>query len=269
MESRVLPPSPVQRWRDRRDTYRPAGEVIDPTAYDVAPIAEDRVARAFITRHHYSGTFPAARERVGLYQRGELVGVAVFSHPVNDRTLTSVFPGRATDSVELGRFVLLDGVPGNGETWFLARAFEYLRAEGYRGVVSFADPIARTRADGVPVFPGHVGTIYQAFNGRFLGRGAPATLRLLPDATVLSGRALAKLRAGDRGWRYVAELLERHGATPAPLDPAARRVWGDEWLAQLTRPMRHPGNFKYAWALARGEHRRLASVGAYPKRLAA
>ena len=56
-----------------------------------------------------------------------LQGVAVFSHPCNDRVLTSVFPGRATDSVELGRFVLLDEVPGNGETWMLFHAWRPAR----------------------------------------------------------------------------------------------------------------------------------------------
>jgi hypothetical protein len=262
----------VQRWRERRDSYRPAGEVIDTSAYAVAPIAgdsSDNIARAFVLRHHYLGSYPSARRRFGLYRAGELVGVAVFSHPSNNRTLTNVFPGEATDSIELGRFVLLDGVPGNGETWFLARAFEHLRAEGFRGVVSFSDPFPRTTADGRVVHPGHVGTIYQAFNGRFLGRAKADTLRLFADGVSLNGRALAKLRAGVRGRNYVAELLESHGATARPDDPAELVAWCEAWLPKLTRPMRHPGNFKYAWALDRREHKRLASVAPYPKLLAA
>ena len=40
-------------------------------------------------------------------------------------------------TVELGRFVLLDSVAGNGETWFLARSFEILRKHAIVGVVSF------------------------------------------------------------------------------------------------------------------------------------
>src|ERR671937_3248818 len=77
--------------------------------------------------HHYAGSYPAARWRFGLFRRSVLQGVAVFSHPCHDRVLTAVFPGRATDSVELGRFILLDGVPGNGESWFLGRCFAHLR----------------------------------------------------------------------------------------------------------------------------------------------
>lgn len=241
----------TQRWIHRTHRFRPAGERIDPSRYDVAAIASDATARDFVVTHHYAASYPAARERIGLFEAGELVGVAVFSHPVNDRTLTAVFPGDARDSVELGRFVLLDRVPGNGETWFLARAFEILRRDGYRGVVSFSDPVPRACLDGRTIFAGHIGTIYQAHNAVYLGRGTARRLRLLPDGTVFSDRAAQKVRTGERGWRYAAGLLERHGAPAAPEEPEARRTWLATWTADLTRPLRHPGNHKYAWALQR------------------
>jgi hypothetical protein len=113
-----------QRWRGRRDLYKPPEEPIPTREYEIAEIPGDREAKAFVQTHHYAATYPAARFRYGLYHHGDLVGVAVFSHPSNDLVLTSVFPGDLLDSVELGRFVLLDSVPGNGETWFLARTFE-------------------------------------------------------------------------------------------------------------------------------------------------
>lgn len=237
-----------QRWDERRSRFRPAGEVIQTSEYDVALIEDDSTAKAFIQTHHYSGTYPAARHRVGLYRRGALAGVAVFSHPCSDKVLTSVFP-EARTSVELGRFVLLDEVPGNGETWFLARAFELLRAKGIRGVVSFSDPVQRHTEDGRKVFAGHIGTIYQAHNARYLGRGTARSLRLLPDARVMSARAIQKIRDGSRGWRYAAGQLEAFGASPAP--EQGRMDWLREWLPRLTRSMSHPGNHKYAWALDR------------------
>jgi hypothetical protein len=43
-----------QRWRAHRDSYRPAGEVIDPRAYEVAEISEDRTPKGFVLEHHYS-----------------------------------------------------------------------------------------------------------------------------------------------------------------------------------------------------------------------
>lgn len=255
-----------QRWGGGRASYRPPAEPIRTREYEVADLSGDKSARAFVEAHHYSGTYPAARFRFGLYRRGDLVGVAVFSHPCNDRTLTSVFPGDPRAAVELGRFVLLDEVPGNGETWFLARAFEGLRAAGIGGVVSFSDPMPRSASDGRLVFPGHIGTIYQAHNASYLGRSLPRTLRLLPDGNVLSERATQKMRAGERGRRYVAEALVRYGAeAPAPGEDLA--AWAARWVPRLTRPIRHHGNHKYAWSLRRRTAVRGGDL-AYPKGVA-
>lgn len=254
----------AQRWLFRRDSYRPAGETIRPSEYDVEPLPELR-AKDFVVTHHYSQTYPAARFRFGLYRRGELAGVAVFSHPCNERVL-SIFPGPARASVELGRFVLLDAVPGNGETWFLARCFEQLRAAGLTGVVSFSDPVPRSTLDGRTVFAGHLGTIYQAHNARYLGRGKARTLRLLPDGRVYSDRAISKVRALDRGWRYAAAQLEEAGAEPLSGDPAE---WLRRWLPRLTRQLRHPGNHRYAWILQPKLRRALPAGRQYPKQLEA
>ena len=70
-----------QRWCDGRASYRPPTEPIKTAEYEVAEISDDTTARQFITQHHYSHTYPAARFRAGLYRHGELAGVAVFSHP--------------------------------------------------------------------------------------------------------------------------------------------------------------------------------------------
>lgn len=257
-----------QRWRERLATYRRPEEQIATAQHEVAAIDSDRTARAFVEMHHYSGTYPAARFRFGLYERAELVGVAVFSHPVRNEVLTNVFPGLPVMSaVELGRFVLLDRVAGNGETWFLARCFELLRG-AIAGVVSFSDPEPRRTAAGLVIAPGHVGTIYQAANAHYLGRGRKRTLALLPDGTVLNDRAIAKIRAGDRGWRPAAAVLEAHGAPPiaADADQLERRRWVDVALAKLARPLKHPGNHRYAWIINRRHRRHLpASVAGYPK----
>jgi hypothetical protein len=159
-----------QRWNGGRSSYRKPDETIRVAQYDVATISDDSTARSFILEHHYAGTYPAARHRIGLYRRGELVGVAVFSHPCSDAVLTNVFPAPAQLSVELGRFVLLDSVPANGESWFIRRAFDILRNQGIIGVVSFSDPLARMTADGKIIHRGHVGIIYQACNAHYAGR---------------------------------------------------------------------------------------------------
>lgn len=258
-----------QRWRDRKATYRRPDEQIDATRFDVAPIPDDTTAKAFVTGHHYSGTYPAARFRFGLYERGVLVGVAVFSHPMNDKVL-KIFPGRANESVELGRFVLTDEVPGNGESWFLARCFELLTKTGVVGIISHSDPVPRTTPAKEVVFPGHVGFVYQATNGAYLGRSTGHYQKLLPDGTILSGRAISKIRAkaGNKppnvcqGWEYAVRQLQGYGASAPGGDLAA---WLTHWLAKLTRSQYHPGNYRYAWILPKRQRHHLPPRLKYPK----
>ncbi|MGE5609082.1 MAG: hypothetical protein ACM359_07495 [Bacillota bacterium] len=251
-----------QRWFGRRDSYRLPSEVISTRAYEVAPVPDDRTAKAFVCEHHYSATYPAARYRFGLYRGDALVGIAVFSHPCNDRVLTSVFPASPAESTELGRFVLLDSVPGNGETWFLGRCFELLKRVGIVGVVSYSDPEPRITTEGRVIFGGHVGTIYQAHNAAYLGRSTLRYLRLLPDGTVLSARAIQKVRGKEQGWRYAAERLVAFGAE----EPGSNlREWLSVWIPRLTRLWKHPGNHKYAWGLDRTMRQSLPASLPYPK----
>ncbi len=106
-------------------------------------------------------------------------------------------------------------------------------------MVSFSDPVPRWTAEGHLVKPGHVGTVYQALNSRFLGRSTPRTLRLLPDGTVLSERTLQKLRSGEPGTRAIRAAFAAWGAEmPATMDAEAVR----ELVARYTQPLRHPGN---------------------------
>lgn len=250
-----------QRWTEKRGSYRHAAEVIDTRQFSVEPIPGDSTAKAFILEHHYSGSYPTARYRFGLYEADVLVGVAVFSQPINDQSLACL-PGAPIENVELGRFVLTDAVPGNGETWFLARAFEHLRREGLNGVISSSDPIPRTRADGLQVFPGHIGTIYQAHNAVYLGKTKRRSLKLMPDGTVLSDRTIHKIRAQERGHKYAEAILEAAGASPLTGDPGE---WVNHWILRLTRNLSHSGNHKYAWVLNRKHRKYLPKTLPYPK----
>lgn len=250
-----------QRWRSRRDSYRPAGEPIRTASYEVAEIMTDTEARAFVEAHHYEGSYPAARFRVGLYRRGELVGVAVLSQPPSQAALEAALPFPGENRAELGRFVLLDDVPANGESWFLARVFELAARDGFAAIVAHSDPEPRRSAAGI-IFPGHLGVIYQATNARYVGRTARRTRRMLPDGAVLSDRLLSKLRAKERGWRAGVELLVAYGA-PAP--SGEWRPWLSSAVHAVTVPFRHGGNHRYLWALDRRLRRRLPEGVAYPK----
>jgi hypothetical protein len=262
-----------QRWRKGRDSYRPAGEVIDPADYEVRPLDTVADARAFVELHHYSHAWVADRFRYGMFHRrdGELVGVAVFSTPAHPNVIGNWFPSLPDWrlGVELGRFVLLDKVPGNGETWFLARCREYLRAAGITGIVLFADPVPRTRADGSTVFVGHVGTIYQASNAVLAGRGRGQTLRLFGDGTNFHRRNRGKILGLHAGWRGAVSELTRRGAFAwGDLEAgtrAERAAWLESAIAATTRPLRHPGNLRYLWGLSRRTRRQLPPTDRYPK----
>jgi len=242
-----------QRWTKGRVSYRPAGEPLVTSQFEIVQVREDARVKAFIEEHHYSSSFPAARFKFELWWRkpGEaqrMVGAAVFSHPSNDRVLTSVFPGAAVESVELGRLVQLDEVPGNSESYFVGHCLRELRKQGILGVVSFSDPVPRLDGDRV-VLPGHVGTIYCACNALYVGRATPRTLDLFHDGTVFSARTSQKIRAQERGWAHAAQLLVDRGADRPPTSGPAIVAWLSHWKAALTTKLRHGGNLKYLFPI--------------------
>lgn len=264
-----------QRWRAGRDAWARHAK-IDPARYNIEECAWGE-AKAFVVQHHYSGTVPAAILPVGIYYKptatswlldSRLVGVAVFSVPMTDSVITSRTGLPAREGAELGRFVLIDGdeAPWGLEVMALARAFaELRRAKPHiRAVVAYSDPVPRTTTQGT-IKPGHVGTIYQAHNAIYMGRGSRRTLRLLPDGRVLTDRTRQKLIRGEKGHEYASEQLaaqtglrRRQGET------------GESYLARVEasgaiRYIPHPGNHCYTWALtkdARASVARVAGVAA-------
>jgi hypothetical protein len=261
-----------QRWRGHAQSWRHTSEGgFDARRFDVEAIADDTTARRFVEAHHYSRSYPAARIRAGLYLAGELVGVAVFGVPMQAKVLTAPFPALApySESLELSRFVLLDQIPANAESWFLRRAFRLAAGEGVRGVVAFSDPVPRLLADGTVLSPGHVGTIYQASNGLHTAqRGTPRTLLLGPDGRAISARALQKIRAGERGHAYAELQLVGWGATPRAAGEDPTRWLRAALGAAGVRRVRHPGNYRYLFRIGPGRGRVTIglSPAPYPKR---
>lgn len=261
--------SSCQRWRDRRAAYRPAGELFDPSRAEVRPV-DELEAKAFVVRHHYAGSYPAARARAGLYvkrsafQAEQLAGVAVFSEPGNIATIPAYFEDLAPIAgVALGRLVLLDELEANAESWFIARAFRILRRElaGVAGVVSYSDPLERTTAAGDLVKPGHIGIVYQATNATYRGRSRAETLHVAPDGRVANRRSLSKIRNDERGAAGAYAQLRSMGAPErAPFESGADYV---KRALEAFRRVRHPGNHVYTWRLD-GRPQTCAKL-AYPK----
>lgn len=259
MEQLQLSFGTCQRWNGRRASYRPAGEPIDVSRHQVRPIAFPD-AKRFVIDHHYSGSMPAAQLQVGLYAKAsrfvaeELAGVLVFSVPVQEAAVPAWLDGISPRAgVEIGRLVLKDSVPANGETFMLGRAFRLLRDQmpGVEGVLSYCDPIQRTDACGNVVKRGHVGTIYKAHNARFAGTSSPRTLILGRDGRCVSQRALSKIRCSEQGADYAMRQLVDMGAPGRlPFEDGAdyvRRALSEGAF----RRVRHPGNFVFTWRLNR------------------
>ena len=245
----------TQRWKNRKPKFVPPSQTVITKHLEVAQISE-QTAKEFVVKHHYSASLPACRRRFGLFQKGELVGAAIFSHPVNNRTITRTFNcASANSGLELGRLILLDetsrgeSVAFNSESWFIARCRENLVQENsFAGFVAFSDDVKRTKANGEICFNGHLGIVYAAISAAFLGRGSRTKLHLLPDGKTLNARTISKIRNGESGWQYGARILESFGAETCPSgdENGERGEWLKIWLARLTRPLNHPGNLRFA-----------------------
>jgi hypothetical protein len=234
---------------------------------------DEATAKAFTIQHHYAHSFPAARHRAGLFIRDrllreQLAGVAVFSVPMSQGVIPHHFLGLdPRRGVELGRLVLLDSVPSNGESWFVARAFRLLkdRLPEVDGVLSYSDPVERVDAAGNVVKRGHIGTVYQALNAAYLGRARGGLIILAKDGRIVSRRALSKLRNDESGAGYAYEQLRSMGAPARRISEDSCRYAERALIEGGFRKQRHPGNHTYAWWLGSRRSRPAWQSIAYPK----
>lgn len=261
-----------QRWRERRMRFVPAASEIDPRALSVDVIDTRRDAAPFVRAHHYAASMPVCRLAIGLFRNGgggrsELAGVCIFSVPINNASIRkSAGLDDPRSACDLGRLVLLDDIGGNGESYLVSRAFRLLRRErpDIISVISYADPIRRTDADGRIFLPGHVGALYAVMGSRYVGRSASRRDLLLPDGRPISSRAISKIRNGETGQRYATDDLIRAGASP-PLFGEDRA----DWLKRLRnsgflQTRRHPGNHIYLFPLTKAARLAARKVPSHP-----
>ncbi len=246
-----------QRWKGRREYRLPPGSgLMNDAEYGIEVFDGDKITRQFIVEHHYAASYPAAQFRVGLMRRtgvdpAQLVGVAVFSIPINNHAITSHTGLEQKEGVELGRFLLLDECPYNSESWFLKRALRTLKSEKpeIRTVLSYSDPVERRLLDGTLIKPGHFGTIYAASSATFVGTSSPRTLHMTRFGTVVSDRGLSKIRKQTQGHAYAYRQMIDCGAP--------ERLFGESWPDWVRRALncgaftkvKHPGNFTFVFGL--------------------
>ncbi len=102
-------------------------------------------------KKHYLHEWPKNIQiAFGLKRKGKLIGVITYSTIVNE--LKSRFGEKAW---ELSRLIIIDRVPTNAESFFIAATIRYIK-QHYKSLdrlISFADPKY-----------GHKGTVYKASN---------------------------------------------------------------------------------------------------------
>ena len=261
-----------QRWRERRCHWVPGASEIDPRRLAVDVIDTRRQAAPFVQTHHYAGSMPVTRLSVGLFANGvggrsDLVGVCVFSHPVNNASVPKTAGlSDSRSACDLGRLVISDAMGGNAESFLVSRAFRLLRREkpDILSVISYADPVRRVDAEGRVFLPGHVGALYAVMGSRYVGRSSPRTDLLMPDGRPISSRALSKIRNAECGQRYAMDDLLRAGARPPRF--GEDRI---SWLADLEhsvflRRRRHPGCHAYLFPLTKAARLAARKITEYP-----
>lgn len=261
-----------QRWDNKRSSFRPAGETIDTSRY-LVEVIDQKTAKRFVTQHHYSDGFPAARLSVGLFRKSpfekeKLVGCAVFGVPMNNHAIPKYCGLEPNQGVELSRFALRNSEPGNCETYLLGRAMRLLKQAKpeVKSVLSYSDPLPRYAADGTLTKRGHIGIIYRAFGGRYLGRSKKRTLLLDRNGQVISDRTLSKVRNQEVGFDYAEKLLYEAGADWRPFYEHPR-----DWVNRVVNgpdspftKIKHPGNLAYVWAVGSRLDRRHTRRGFAP-----
>lgn len=249
-----------QRWSNRRPSWLHTSEGgFNPARYSVTEL-DWKTALDFVVTHHYSGAFSSAVRRYGLIDRwaDRLVGVCILGNGMREAVLTSAFPALTpyTQCLELSRLVLLDEIPANAESWFVASAIDAASAggRGLRGAVMYSDPNARRTPAGL-VMPGHLGIVYQSLNCWYVGPSKPRWEDHLPDGTVFPERSASKIRGLERGHGgAVRRLVQLGAANPGDLT----RMTGDQRAEWTTAALTQVGAVR---TRRLGKHRYLLAAG--------
>jgi hypothetical protein len=270
-----------QRWREGMSDFVPNTGTVPKAAYEVEQI-DGAVAKCFVKKHHYLPNFPQIGAAYGLYTNcgAKLVGVAIWSNAARN---SEVRYGRVEKNEirDLSRLVLLDEVPGNAESFFVAEARrQYLKyhktkkrtfggskrtPSKLRVLLSMSDPVPVSDSEGNIILPGHIGNVYQALNAYYVGRSSPKTqLVVTPGGHIMAGRGYSKVDAwlrddskAGRGGETMLDRLDK--MLPVRGFKEARRRSGKTTEALLKekdgrgrnrwglRTQHHPGNIVYAW----------------------
>lgn len=125
-------------------------------------LIDKKIAKDLIIKNHYSHKWTSCRYALGLFDGGDLIGVAIYGFPVGRQVVKSISPILCNNDVlELTRLWIDDSGPKNTESFFIGKTFKWLRNNtNVKVLVSYSDPMYN-----------HKGTIYQATNWIYQGNG--------------------------------------------------------------------------------------------------
>lgn len=184
----------------------------------VKPIPTD-VARAFIARVHYSGSYVYnSQVHLGVFWNSKLEGVMQFGPPIDRRKILGLVAGCPWEGcLELNRMAFSDALPRNSESRALAVAFRLLKrhAPQVQFVVSFAD--ATQCGDG---------TIYRAAGFWLTGIRRNASIWAAPTGETITHIILTDVQKRNqpkavRARALVAQIAEQGGRHAPKVSGAA------------------------------------------------
>ncbi|MFB5193057.1 Mom family adenine methylcarbamoylation protein [Alicyclobacillus fastidiosus] len=142
---------------------------------------DKNVLKKLISANHYSGTCSSISVGYGVRYKGKLSGGIVFSAGVGRHANAYCRICKPTEVIELTRLWLSDELPKNSESRVVGLALRVLRkGRGrFRAVLSYADE-----------FAGHVGTIYQATNFRYMGCTTSNATKIRIGNLIVNSRSL-------------------------------------------------------------------------------
>lgn len=147
-------------------------------------LIEQKIAKPFIIKNHYSHTYPAGCANLGVFSGEELIGVIVFGLSCQAKMASSIVPIlRQSDYYELQRLFVKDCTRTGFESWFIGKSISWLKVNRPNIVmlVSFSDP-----------YHDHTGTVYQATNWIFTGANKGGKVHLDKEGKLVHARTIAK-----------------------------------------------------------------------------
>lgn len=199
----------------------PIMPVFDPSRCHIAAVSYDTATQVLSTEH-YIGTPGATSVALGLYVDHVIAGVITFGTIPRNNAEAICGPLNARQVMELTRLACYEWAPRNSESWLIAQAFQWLRANrsDVTILVSYADGSV-----------GHVGTIYQATNWIYTGASTNDYVYHCDSGDILHPRTTGRMRNDlpPGRWRPSAA---KHRYVTFLCSPSKRR--------QLRRALRWP-----------------------------